>query len=151
MKPLKAALVFAALIFLPHRAPAQCLAPFEQGSWHNIDPATRGIARIDVTFTCNDMRLLERASIITLVIATIGCQQRSQDTGTRMGLDSAASGKNVTIVRPKEALRPDEAITDLQGLQTTMQYDIDAMKRIPSREVVYVKPSEAMRPAERKQ
>ncbi len=97
------------------------------------------------------MRLPEPRSIVMLVIATIGCQQRSQEKGTRMVLDSAASGSNVTIVRPKEALRPDEAITDLQGLSTIMQYDIEATKRTASREVVYVKPGEAVRPSEKRQ
>jgi hypothetical protein len=97
------------------------------------------------------MRLLEPTSIVMLVIATIGCQQRPPDKGARMALDSAASGKNVTVVRPKEALRPDEAITDLKDLSTIMQYDIDAEKRTPSREVSYVKPGEAIRPSEKRQ
>ena len=36
---------------------AQCIAPFEQGHWTNIDPGTRGITRIDVGFSCNDQVL----------------------------------------------------------------------------------------------
>ena len=97
------------------------------------------------------MRLLEPTTIVMLAVATIGCQQLSQDKRPRMVLDSAASGRNVAIVRPKEALRPDEAITDLQGLSTIMQYDIDALQRTASREVVYVKPGEAVRPSEKRQ
>jgi len=65
-----------------------------------------------------------------------------------MMLDSAASGENVTVVRPKQAVRPDETITDLRGLSTIMQYDLDAQQRTPSKEVVYVKPGEPVRPSE---
>jgi hypothetical protein len=42
---------------LPQLALAQCSAPFEQGKWINNDSATRGITRIEVTFSCNDQVL----------------------------------------------------------------------------------------------
>ena len=42
---------------LPHAALAQCSVPFEQGKWTNIDPATRGITRVEVNFSCNDQVL----------------------------------------------------------------------------------------------
>ena len=42
---------------LPHSAFAQCVVPFEQGTWFNIDATTRGITKIDVGFTCNDQIL----------------------------------------------------------------------------------------------
>ena len=47
------------LLVLPlaHPAAAQCSVPFEQGKWTNIDPATRGITRIEVSFSCNDVVL----------------------------------------------------------------------------------------------
>ncbi len=45
------------LLSLPHRALAQCVTPFEQGKWTNIDSMTRGITRINVDFTCNDQVL----------------------------------------------------------------------------------------------
>src|SRR5712692_7081098 len=61
MKPqlllLKLALFFLLLMSLSHPAFAQCVAPFEQGSWSNIDPATRGITKIEVSFSCNDQVL----------------------------------------------------------------------------------------------
>ena len=68
-----------------------------------------------------------------------------------MMLDSEVSGKNVTIVRPKEAVRPAELVTDFKELSNIMQYDIDAMQRIPSKEVVYVKLGESVRPSEKRQ
>ena len=45
------------LLSLSHLASAQCVPPFEQGNWTNIDPATRGITRLEVTFSCNDQVL----------------------------------------------------------------------------------------------
>ena len=45
------------LMSLPDSARAQCVAPFEQGKWSNIDQATRGITRIEVGFSCNDQIL----------------------------------------------------------------------------------------------
>ena len=42
---------------LPNLAAAQCRAPFEQGKWVNNDAATRGITRIEVNFSCNDVVL----------------------------------------------------------------------------------------------
>ena len=42
---------------LPRSAFALCTTPFEQGSWKNSDSATRGITRIEVSFTCNDQVL----------------------------------------------------------------------------------------------
>jgi hypothetical protein len=54
----------------------------------------------------------------------------------------------VTVVRPKEAVGPVETTSDLKGLPTIMQYDLDALQRTPSKEVVYVKPGEPARPSE---
>src|SRR5437016_4420260 len=36
-------------------AQAQCVPPFEQGTWFNIDPGTRGITKVVVDFSCNDV------------------------------------------------------------------------------------------------
>jgi hypothetical protein len=41
----------------PRPAFAQCVAPFEQGSWRNDDSTTRGITKVDVSFSCNDVVL----------------------------------------------------------------------------------------------
>jgi hypothetical protein len=35
----------------------QCVLPFEAGNWVNMDAATRGITRIKVDFSCNDVVL----------------------------------------------------------------------------------------------
>jgi hypothetical protein len=35
----------------------QCVQPFEQGTWFNNDAATRGITKIQVSFSCNDVVL----------------------------------------------------------------------------------------------
>ena len=97
------------------------------------------------------MKTLETTLFITLFVSMTGCQSQSQDKKTQMVLDSEVSGKNVTIVRPKEAVRPNESVTDIRELSNIMQYDIEAMKRTPSKEVVYVKQGEPVRPSEKKQ
>jgi hypothetical protein len=95
------------------------------------------------------MKTMETTLPVLFVMAMIGCRQEQQHPRkTQMVLDSAVSGNNVTIVRPKEAVRPAEAITDLKDLPTIMQYDLDAQQRTPSKEVVYVKPGEPARPSE---
>jgi hypothetical protein len=89
--------------------------------------------------------------LIMFFMAMIGCRQQPQDRRTQMMLDSEVSGRSVTIVRPKERVRPAELITDFKELSTIMQSDIDAMQQIPSKEVVYVKPGEPVRPSEKRQ
>jgi hypothetical protein len=98
------------------------------------------------------MKTLKTLLLISL-IAVLGCrgqrqQQPGQDNKTQMLLDSAVSGKDVKVVQPKESVRPDEAITDFKQLPNIMQYDIEALQRTPSKEVVYVKPGESLRPSE---
>ena len=94
------------------------------------------------------MKTIGTTLAVFVAMALVGCGQRERGRKTQMLLDSAPSGDNVTIVRPKEPARPDENITDLKGLRTIMQTDIDAAQRTPSKEVVYVKPGEPNRPAE---
>ena len=53
---LKVALCFL-VISLPDSARAQCSVPFEQGTWSNIDSGTRGITKVEVSFSCNDQVL----------------------------------------------------------------------------------------------
>jgi hypothetical protein len=49
-------LLYLILAFtLPFYGTSQCLLPFEQGIWTNIDPATRGIVKIQVGFSCGDV------------------------------------------------------------------------------------------------
>ena len=95
------------------------------------------------------------SSLFIIVVATTGCRQPSQeaarppqDRRSQTLLDSAPAGPNVVMVRPKEAVRPTEAITDFDRLPTISQVDIDALRRTPSKGVVYVKRGEAVRPAE---
>jgi hypothetical protein len=38
---------------------ALCSASQLQGNWHNIDPNTSAMSRMDVTFTCNDQRICD--------------------------------------------------------------------------------------------
>jgi hypothetical protein len=97
------------------------------------------------------MKTLETTLLIIFFMAMIGCRQQPKDKRTQMMLDSEVSGKNVTIVRPKQTVRPAESITDFKELSTIMQYDIEATQRIPSKEVVYVKPGESVRPSEKRQ
>ena len=97
------------------------------------------------------MKTLETTLLIVFFMAVMGCGQQPQDKGTRMMSDSEVSGRNVTVVRPKEAARPAESITDLKEASTIMQYDIEAAQRTPSKEVVYVKRGESVRPSEKRQ
>jgi hypothetical protein len=96
------------------------------------------------------MKTLETTLLIILFMSMTGCQKQRQNNRTQMMLDSEVSGKNVTIVRPKEAVRPVESVTDFNELSNIMQYDIDAMQRIPSKEIVYVKRGESVRPSEKR-
>ena len=97
------------------------------------------------------MKTLETTLLIIVFVSMMGCEKQRQDNKTQMMLDSEVSGKGVTIVRPKEAVRPAESVTDFKELSNIMQYDIDAMQRIPSKEVVYVKRGESVRPSEKRQ
>jgi hypothetical protein len=45
------------MMSLPNSGFSQCITPFEQGTWFNIDPATGGITKIQVDFSCNDQIL----------------------------------------------------------------------------------------------
>ena len=94
------------------------------------------------------MKPVETTVLIALLITTAACRPRQTDNGTKMMLDSKPEGKNVTIVRPKEAVHPLESVTDIKDLPTTMQLDLDAPKRVPSKEVVFVKPGDTARPSE---
>src|SRR5882724_10902342 len=97
------------------------------------------------------MKTLETTLLIILFLSMTGCQKQRQNNRTQMMLDSEPSGKNVAIVRPKEGVRPAESVTDFKELSNIMQYDIDAMQRIPSKEVVYVKKGESVYPSEKRQ
>lgn len=53
----KSFLIFFLTIILYLEVFSQCIVPFEAGNWTNMDPATRGITRIKVDFSCNDVIL----------------------------------------------------------------------------------------------
>ena len=97
------------------------------------------------------MKTLKTTLLIILFVSMMGCEKQRQDNRTQMMLDSEVSGKNVTIVHPKDAVRPAESVTDIKELSNITQYDIDAMQRIPSKEVVYVKQGKSVRPSEKRQ
>jgi hypothetical protein len=44
-----------ALVSVPRASHSQCVPPFEQGTWVNIDAATRGITKVEIDFSCNDV------------------------------------------------------------------------------------------------
>lgn len=98
------------------------------------------------------MKTLEMTVLASfaMVVAIAGCHEQLQEKRTQLILDSEVSGKDVTIVPSGETVGPVESITDISELTTIMQYDIDAMQRIPSKEIVYVKPGEPVRPAEKR-
>ena len=97
------------------------------------------------------MKTLKTTLLILLFTSITGCQAQQQDKKAQMVLDSEVSGKNATIVRPKEAVRPTESVTDFKELSNIMQYDIDAVERTPSKEVFYVKQGESVHPSEKRQ
>ena len=97
------------------------------------------------------MKTIGTTLLMILLVWLTGCPKHDRDQRAKMLLDSEVSGKNVTIVRAKEAARPDETVTDLKDLTTIMQSDLEAKERTASKEVVYVKPGEPARPAETRQ
>jgi hypothetical protein len=52
-----AALALGALLTSAVSATALCVTPVEEGRWINIDPDTRGLPRIELTFVCQDQVL----------------------------------------------------------------------------------------------
>jgi len=51
-------IVVVLAVMLPaSSANASCIDPFEDGTWLNDDPNTRGIRRVEVGFSCNDVVL----------------------------------------------------------------------------------------------
>ena len=97
------------------------------------------------------MKTPSTALLMILLVWMAGCQRQGEGSKTKMLLDSEATGKNVTVVRAKESIGPAETVTDLRELSTITEYDIQAKERTPSKEVVYVKPGEPVRPAESRQ
>jgi hypothetical protein len=94
------------------------------------------------------MKPTKMTLLLALLITTTACRPQQADNRTQMLLDSKPEGKYVTIVRPKETVRPMESVADIKELPTIMQHDIDAAQRLQSKEVTYVKPGETLRPSE---
>ncbi len=95
-------------------------------------------------------------TLLIVVAIVAGCRRQprdgahaSQDHRALTMLDSAPVGTSVALVRPKEAATPAESITDFSRLSNIMQNDIDALRRTPSKGVVYVRRGEAVRPSEK--
>ena|SRR5689334_22506771 len=56
MKKIKITGLTIVFLFLaPAAMLAQCVVPFEVGSWKNMNSNTNGITRVEVTFSCNDV------------------------------------------------------------------------------------------------
>jgi len=101
MRPQALSLKLGLLILvsvLSQPALTQCVAPFEQGSWTNIDTAThRGITRIDVSFNCNAQVLCAVDSNGTVTCTNPGPPYRLHLWGKRSPSDcdwGAADGKD---------------------------------------------------------
>lgn len=88
--------------------------------------------------------------LVLLLVVPTGCREQRPDQGPRMVLDSAASGQNVALVQPKEALRPSEGVVDSRPA-VIVEADVDALRQTPSKGVVYVKRGQAVHPAENRQ
>lgn len=50
-------LMFLVITFSAQGARAQCILPPEQGNWHNADPNTNSLTRIQLRFVCQDQIL----------------------------------------------------------------------------------------------
>ena len=57
MKKYSKVVLLAVATFLFTAVHSQCVLPFEAGNWVNMDASTRGITRIKVDFSCNDVIL----------------------------------------------------------------------------------------------
>lgn len=52
-------LAAVATLATPSPAHALCVTPKMEGTWNNIDPATRSIAQVEIEFVCGDVRLCD--------------------------------------------------------------------------------------------
>jgi hypothetical protein len=82
-----------AVVTTAQPAQALCAASNLEGVWHNIDSNTRAMARVDVTFTCNDVRFCDPngnctgPDIFHSMRPWGSCQPTNCDWGTRRATD----------------------------------------------------------------
>ena len=80
------------------------------------------------------MKTLKTTLFTLLLVWLIACQRRANVARTQMMLESEVSCSNVTVVKPRQAVHPEESVSDLRGLNNIMRYDLEARERTPSKE-----------------
>ncbi len=90
--------------------------------------------------------------LAALTIINFGCTKKdtgNQDKNSKMLMDSSyASDKNVTVVHAKDTIRLGESMKNFEDNPNITQTDIDAGKRIESKEIQYVKKGDTIRISE---
>ena len=94
---------------------------------------------------------MKRLSFLLAVFTVInsGCVNNKNDQNSAMLMDSTyADDKNVTVVKATDTIRLGESMKNFEDNPNITQTDIDAGKRIESKEVQYVKIGDTLRIAE---
>jgi hypothetical protein len=90
--------------------------------------------------------------LAALTIANQGCGKKNrtnQGKNSAMHMDSSYAGdKNVTVVQAKDTIRLNESMKNFEDNPNIARADIDAGKRIESKEVQYVKNGDTIRISE---
>ncbi|HVK46024.1 MAG TPA: hypothetical protein VM429_14110 [Micropruina sp.] len=94
--------VFGAAAVSAPTASALCSTPAMQGNWHNINPATRSLTRVNVGFVCDDVRLCDTSGNCTggqpyFTLRPFGkCSPTDCDWGTRRAAAMADGWQRAT-------------------------------------------------------
>jgi hypothetical protein len=90
--------------------------------------------------------------LAVLTLASLGCGKKNrgnQGKNSAMLMDSSYAGdKNVTVVQAKDTIRLNESMKNFEDNPNITRADIDAGKRIESKEVQYVKSGDTIRISE---
>jgi hypothetical protein len=91
---------------------------------------------------------MKKLNLLSLLIAAlvISCSQKkpaeSSDKTTLLEDSSVSNGKNVTVVRDGDKLRPGESMGDIKDQPNIAQVDIEAINKVQSKEIRYLKSEE---------
>lgn len=92
--------------------------------------------------------------LIAAGLVASGCGDRRAPDGagkTGMAMDSTyQQHPEATVLRPKDTIRLDESLRNLEDYPNITRADLDAVNRVASKEIVYVKRGDEIRLAEPK-
>jgi len=96
------------------------------------------------------MKLLSFLLAALLIIVNAGCKQKGNEgKNSAMRMDSSyTTDKNVTVIKGNDTIRLIESMKNFEDNPNITRTDIDAAKRIESKEVQYVKNGDTIRISE---